>query len=185
MKCLLLGLILITGLAGHPSPAPIAPQRLYASTQLETAVAGVTTRVEIYVHLHPADREVGLSVEQSRRSCPDRGECHEVRMISGYTIQPAGVGDAVIDPLLDRAAVHVVINFADDVTNTVIPIRVDAVWSGVGPVRCDDPLGTPECDRFASAIIAVRSGASELIAGATGPDGILQRRPDVPTFSSP
>lgn len=184
MKYLLVGLVLIAGLAGQQPAEPAPASRLYAMAWYRATAAGLTTKVEVSVHVHPTTSGVGLSIEQTRRSCV-AGVCTEAPVISGYTRQDVDRADMRIDPALDRAGLHLIVTFHNDVTDTDLPIRVDVAWSGAGPMRCDGPLGEPECDRFATATIVLRRDGQYLVAGVTGPDGILQRRPDVPTATAP
>lgn len=178
MKYLLLVLALMAGFASHLSAHPAEQVRLFAATHFETTMAGVTTKVEIYVYERPAAHGIGLSIGQTRRSCVS-GVCKDVPVISGYASKPAGNEEAMINSSLERAGVHATIMFHNDVTNTDMPIRVDAVWTGTGPTRCEDPLGATECDRFATVSIEVRSGPDYLSAGETGPDGFLQLQPEI------
>lgn len=177
MKYLLLGLMLIAGLAGRQPATPAPASRLYAMAWYETTDAGLTTKVDISVHLHPTTSTVGLSVEQTRRSCA-AGGCKDVPVISGYTLQEVGRTDATIRPSLARAGLHTVIRFQDGITKTAIPIQVDVTWAGTGPTQCDDPLGGPVCTRFATAVFVLRRGGQYLVAGETGSDEFLQRQPD-------
>lgn len=183
MKYLLLGLVLIAGLAGQQPAEPAPASRLYAFARYETTAAGVTTRIEIYVHQHPASSAVGLSIEQTGRTCA-AGVCTEAPVISGYALQNIEQQDITIRAALDRADLHTVIVFHDDVTNADLPIQVDVIWTGTGLAHCDDALGVPECDRFATAVVELRRGTRYFVAGVTGPDGILQRQPDRALSSS-
>lgn len=188
MKYLLLGLLVIAGLAGRQPATPATASRFYAMAWYETTDAGLTTKVEISVHLHPTTSTVGLSIEQNRRSCL-AGGCKDVPVISGYTLQEVDRADATIKPSLARAGLHTVIRFQDGITKTEIPIQVDVAWTGTGPTQCDESLGGPVCIRFATAIVQLRRGGQRLVTGVTRSDDILQRQPDraltAPPLSGP
>lgn len=173
MKYLFVGLMLIAGALGHVPATPPTPRQTFASAQFQVSAAGVETVADIYVSASRGPARIGLSIERKRVECGDDG-CQAA--ISGYTYQNASPGDALVDPVLDHASVHATILFHDRVTNTNIPVRVDAVWAATGPAQCSDRNDETGCDRAAAVTGEVTIGATPFIAGQNVPGGLLQWR---------
>lgn len=174
-KYLLAGLLLIAGLAGlFPTQTQTAPLG-NASIQFSTDTAGVVTSVDVEIQRWSGSAWVRLGVRRIRTSCkgPD-ADCLQIPVLAGETWQRVRPSDAVLDPALGRAAVHVTIPFHDDVSNTDLPARLDVVWAGAGPKLCRVLTESTGCVRGAFATGDVALGGQPLLSGQTLPDGWMK-----------
>jgi hypothetical protein len=175
IKYLVVGLLLIAGLAGHAPAMSPASSLGAASAQFERTSAGITTRVDIQIQRWSTIARVGLTLRQDRDLCV-AAVCREAPLISGSSWQEVRPADVVIHRSLASAAAHVVIPLHDDVSGADLSVRVDVVWTATAPARCDTVRDAVECARPASATGEMTIGASRLIPGQKNLDGWIAQR---------
>lgn len=174
MKYLMVGLLLIAGLAGRPAPLDPEPLHTYASaTFAATSPAGEATTVDLFINLDAPISRLGLRIDQTRRVC-DAGACRETPTVAGFALQEIEPAQAFIDPRRNGAWLHATVLFPDDVSRTTIAVQVDVLWTATGAERCDTLVlsgyGSQDCTRLASALGTVRAGSLVLIPAQTVPD---------------
>lgn len=175
IKYLLVGFLLLTGLAGHAPAAALQPGLINVSAHFETASRGVMTRVDIRLQHHAGVAAIGLVLRQDRQHC--RGVvCQEAPVISAYAWQDLPVSDALLARSRAAASAHVALPVHDDIANAVFSVRVDVVWIGAGPTRCGVVEDTMGCLRPANVTGFVTLGPRVLIADQTATDGWIKWR---------
>lgn len=187
-KYLLVGLILLAGLASHPSAAPPAPVLATAWVQFETSSANLVTRINVRVQRLPGASRIGLGVLQRRESCAAT-VCEGIPLISGAVWQEVRATDALVDRSLAAASAHLVLSLHDDVSGADLPVRLDVAWIATGPARCGFDHDTLACLEPTVATVDMAIGPRGLALNQTVPDGwirwsewSLPTSYDVPTY---